>query len=216
MPTRTHYITASGQPPNGGVPPGVAFLGRPASENMPPPAYNPTSVVAPPPPGFSYLTGYPAPLIAYAPPPPPAPAPAPDPAPTFEPPGARLNGGAFVHEGRAYLFPAEHTIIHFFHAGDRPFENPQPAGAPPFMALHVATTSTVADLMRQLGVPQDVDGAGDRFGVTECIEVGDGSWTKGTSFILSQDRSKKTLKDLKWEGERPVWLAPFDAEKHHL
>lgn len=83
------------------------------------------------------------------------------------------------------------------------------------MAVLAPSTTTAADLMRQLGVPQDGDEAGDRFGVTECVEVGDGSWIKGKTFVVSQDRSKKTLKELKWEGEKPVWLASFDAEKHY-
>ena len=74
------------------------------------------------------------------------------------------------------------------------------------------------DLMHQLGVPA---GDNDRYGLTECVETGNGSWEKGSTYVLSQDRSRKTLAEVGWDETRGtekkvVWLAAFDAEKHSL
>ena len=68
---------------------------------------------------------------------------------------------------------------------------------------------TVKELIRQLGAPKGKD---DRVGITEAIELGDGAWLKGSTFVLSHDRSKQTLENLGWDEQRgknkkPVWLA---------
>ena len=120
-----------------------------------------------------------------------------------------------MQNGVAYLFPDSHTIIHFLFDGTRPFDG-HPGCTPEFTALKIPTTMTVADLMRRLGVP-DYDN--DRFGVTECVEVGDGSWTKGSTYILSEEKTKKTLKAIGWDDSRgvankPVWIAIYDKTRH--
>lgn len=125
----------------------------------------------------------------------------------------RLNGETFVQDGKAYLFPAEHTTIHFFNQGHRPFEGGAAGRSPPFLAARVSANTTVVELIAQLGYPKDAEGANDRFGITECVEVGGGEWKKGTTYVVSQERSKKTLKTIGWEG-RTVWVAPYDASKH--
>lgn len=214
MSTRQYYITPSGLPPNGGVPPGVSFLGRTPGDTAPPPAYGSAPVLV-------STSLWPAFLAAAAagtapstvPTPSPTPASAP---PAFEPPGTRLNGEKFVKDGKAYLFPAQHSTVHFFHEGHRPFEDPDTARSNlPFQAYQVSVSTTVADLIRLLGFPHGIDGATDRFGVTECVEAADSPWKKGTTYVVSQDRSKKTLQELGWGVEKPVWIAVFDAEKHH-
>lgn len=120
-----------------------------------------------------------------------------------------------MQNGVAYLFPNSHTIIHFFYDGHLPFSR-VPEEKHEFVVLKVPITMTVAGLMQQLGVPGSDR---DRFGVTECIDVGNGTWTKGTTYILSQDKSQKTLKAIGWDDSRgttskPIWLAVYDKDRH--
>lgn len=233
MATRRYYVTTTGQPPNGGVPPGTVFFGQPqTSDAPPPPPYSPPMMISPPPVTISLptyvamaippaLPVYLAPVASSAPPPTPpaAPAPAPPaadpPAASFEIPGVTHDGENFVKNGLAYLFPESHTIVHFLHDGTRPFERP-PGSTPEFAALKVPTMMTVADLMRRLGVPTGDDG---RFGVTECIELGNGYWMKGTTYMLGEAKSQKTVKEIGWDGSRgtsskPVWIAIHDKTRH--
>lgn len=219
MTTRRYYVTTTGQPPNGGVPPGTVFFGQPQTNDAPPPP--PPLMISPPPtvaPLPTYVATAPpalpvyfAPVASSAPPPPPADPPT---AP-FEIPGVTQDGENFVQNGLVYLFPESHTIIHFLHDGTRPFDRPQ-GSTPDFAALKVPTTMTVADLMRRLGVPTDDD---DRFGVTECIELGNGYWMRGMTYILGDVKSQKTVKDIGWDESRgtsskPVWIAIHDKARH--
>lgn len=225
MATRRYYVTTTGQPPNGGVPPGTVFFSQPQTNDAPqPPPYSPPTMMSPPPVAVAPLPIYVAtnppalpvcvvPVATSAPPPPPPPAD--PPAAPFEIPGVTHDGENFVQNGLAYLFPASHTIIHFLHDGTRPFDRPQ-GSTPNFAALKVTTMMTVADLMRSLGVPTDDD---DRFGVTECIELGNGHWIRGTTYILGEAKSQKTLKEIGWDESRgtsskPVWIAIHDKTRH--
>lgn len=75
---------------------------------------------------------------------------------------------------------------------------------------------TIAELMRLLGVPTDNN---DRYGITECFEAENDSWTKGRTFILSEDKSKSTLQEVGWDDSRgtknePVWLAIHNKALH--
>lgn len=212
------YYTESGDPPNGGIPPGLVFFADPRNvgqqpvnaEDSPPVAINITPPVtiniAPPPPG-------------PAPPPKPAKQPAKQPAsPTaeeFQIPGTKRGGATFVRNGAAYIFPKSSCIINFFADGTRPFEQPR-GSTPRFATLEVPTMITVAELMRLLGVPTDNN---DRYGITECFEAEDDSWTKGRTFILSEDQSKSTLQEVGWDDTRgsknePVWIAIHNKTLH--
>lgn len=205
MPTRTHYVTTTGQPPNGGVPPGVAFHGPP-----PPP---PPTPKAPGPPG----------------PAPPGPAPSaapPAPTPPFECPGLHLHGApAFGHKGLAYLFPREHIIIHFFNTGARPFEPwpgpsshqapPVPPPGPPFIGLRVPASLLLSELIIQLGAPAS---SGERYGITQCLESGEGRWATGQTWTVGGAASATTRVGELWQAAKKdgnvVWLAAYDREKH--
>lgn len=222
MAARRHYVTTSGQPPNGGVPPGTVFFGQPQTDNTPPPPPYHLSMMISPPHAVAPLPTYVAPALCALPewfasvdcsaPPP---LPADPPAASFEIPGVTHDGESFVQNGLAYLFPENHTMIHFLHDGTRPFDRPQ-GSTPDFAALKVPTLMTVADLMRRLGVPTDDD---DRFGVTECIELGNGYWMKGTTYILGEKKSQRTINEIGWDESRgtsskPVWIAIHDKTRH--
>lgn len=226
MASRKYYVTLNGQPPNGGVPPGTAFFGQVATPDPPaPPPYQPLVVVAPAPPPAT-LTIQPLPSLAFfvpvaasasaSPPPPPSPAPPPaQPSETYEIPGIMMDGATFVQDGKAYIFTENNTIINFLHDGTRPFDGGQ-GSILKFAALKVPTLMTVADLIRRLGVPKDDN---DRFGIVECIEQGNGYWAKGITYILSADKSKKTLQEICWDESRgtthkPVWIAIHDKTRH--
>ena len=179
------------EPPNGGVPPGVAFFGGVPNDDATLPSYSQDPAVSTvPAPSSSPPAGQ----------------------PPFEPPGIRFHGKTFEHEGKAYLFPAEHVIVHFFHNGRRPFEEAVGSNYE-FLEVYVSTKWSVQSLMWQLGIPKTDN---DRYGITECIEGENGAWSKGTTFILSQDRSKKTLAQVGWSHTRtnPVWLAVYDQDRH--
>lgn len=208
------FFTENGEPPNGAIPPGLVFFADPRNEgHLPPNAEDP-------PPVAINIT---PPVTINIAPPPPGPAPAVQPAaasPTpaagdFHIPGTQHGGASFIRNGAAYIFPRSSTIIHFFADGTRPFEQP-PGSTPRYATLEVPTMITVAELMRLLGVPNDNN---DRYGVTECFETDDDGWTKGRTFILSEDQSKSTLHQVGWDDSRgarnePVWLAIHNKALH--
>lgn len=220
------YFTESGEPPNGAIPPGLVFFADPRNagqlpvnaEDAPPVAINITPPVtiniAPPPPG----PAPPAPPAKSAKPAKPAQAAKPSPtqaAEDFQIPGTKRGGASFIRNGAAYIFPKSSAIINFFADGTRPFERP-PGSTPRYATLEVPTMITVAELMRLLGVPSDNN---DRYGITECFEADNDSWTKGRTFILSEDKSKSTLQQVGWDDSRgtknePVWLAIHNKAVH--
>lgn len=215
------YFTESGNPPNGGIPPGLVFFADPRNvrqarvnaEDSSPVAINITPPVT---------------INIASPPPGPAPPPKPpkiakqaakpsatSAAEDFQIPGTRHGGASFVRNGAAYIFPKSSCIINFFADGSRPFERP-PGSTPRYATLEVPTMITVAELMRLLGVPTDNN---DRYGITECFEAENDSWTKGRTFILSEDKSKSTLQQVGWDDTRgtksePVWLAIHNKTLH--
>ena len=204
------FFTENGEPPNGAMPPGLVFFADPRNEgHLPPNAEEPPPVA---------INITPPVTINIAPPAPPAqPVPA-SPAPAagdFQIPGTQHGGASFIRNGAAYIFPRSSTIIHFFADGTRPFEQP-PGSTPRYATLEVPTMITVAELMRLLGVPNDNN---DRYGITECFETDDDGWTKGRTFILSEDQSKSTLHQVGWDDSRgtrnePVWLAIHNKALH--
>lgn len=208
------FFTENGEPPNGAIPPGLVFFADPRNEGHLPPN------VEDPPPVAINITPPVTINIAHPPPgpaPPAHPAPA-SPAPAavdFQIPGTQHSGASFIRNGAAYIFPRSSTIIHFFADGTRPFEQP-PGSTPRYATLEVPTMITVAELMRLLGVPSDNN---DRYGITECFEADDDGWTKGRTFILSEDQSKSTLHQVGWDDSRgtrnePVWLAIHNKALH--
>ena len=108
-----------------------------------------------------------------------------------------------------YLFPEKHTVIHYFFDEFKPWEHQGVAHT--WAAFTVPTMVTVKQLIRQLRRERNDE---QLDGISECIELGDGAWLRGSSFKLSDDNSDQTLEALGWTEARgtvmkPVWLALY-------
>ncbi|MCJ1323257.1 Dishevelled associated activator of morphogenesis 2 [Xylographa vitiligo] len=237
--TRMHYKTKYGGPPNGGIPPGrtralaIAAFSGPPPPYIPPPAYTayPVHIVeitppappspAPPPYGgylpWAPFPTYPVPVIqvpvGFYPPPSPPPPPSQPPArpqPT-EPPGAKMDGAKIEFDDgiSTYIFPEDHAIIHFVNFEHQPVDHPGEEFG--FTVHKVPCFMPIKELIRRLGCPGTHD---TERGIVECLETGDGTWMKGSTFRLHEDRSKQRLEDIGWTKSRgtdrkPVWLAVY-------
>ncbi|MCJ1226217.1 hypothetical protein MMC12_002867 [Toensbergia leucococca] len=190
-------MTINGLPPNGGVPPGLAFKGRPQGRNPapPPPPYIPAA------PNMNQPAARQGRAIAHISPPPAASVPPADP-PYALPPGASLHGlGLDFPNGMGYFFPPreQHTVIHVMDNYYLPWIEPQKFH---FTTYTVTSLLTVQTLICQLGGS----------GVSECFELGDGAWLKGPTFMKNEKVSEQTLGALGWDNSRgqeqnSVWLA---------
>lgn len=213
------YVTVDGGPPMGGQPPQAP----PPPLASPPPPYSASVLAIPPRPDLGYVevrwnpvwpmqpapTRQPAPP-ASAPRPPPCHAPLPTGSNVASkvPPGMQLEG-TYVSfpDGLNYIFPAKHTVIHVVAGGYHPWDNPGSNFG--FTRHKVPCMMTVKELIGQLGATK---GGDDKNGITECLECGDGSWIKGSTFFAKDDKSKQTLEALGWDETRgkerkPVWVA---------
>ncbi|KAL8840596.1 MAG: hypothetical protein Q9170_001282 [Blastenia crenularia] len=226
---RRYYRTLSGQPPNGGVPPGTIFY--PVQQQSPPPyvlhhtaaqmmaptwypPQPPQQAFSPPPPYVMRPSQPPAPsqqFVYHTPafsPPQPAP-----PAPQWAPPGATLLGQPAPNfEGVGYLYPKDHTVIHVIM--DKFMDLNTTLRLSKFEPRLFPTGLTVRELIKQLGAP-DEDEA--KYGVMEVHERGDGKWTPGQTILLSSEHAQKTLREIGWSETRgfaskPVWLKIHKAE----
>lgn len=229
------YITVHGGPPNGGRPPGMPSRtpARVPTFSMfpepPPPPYTPN-----PPPFFSrapqpaplpfsgfypwsHFMSCPAPLIPVPigarPPSPPSPPPPAAPARPEDLPGAKLEGAKIEFDDgiSSYIFPEEHTIIHFVRHGHQPWDHPGELLT--FTSHKVPCSMPIKELIRRLGCPGDYEQAR---GVVECLEVGGGVWLRGSTFRLHEDKSKQRLEEVGWTPSRgttrkPTWLAVYKA-----
>ncbi|KAL9000800.1 MAG: hypothetical protein Q9169_000554 [Polycauliona sp. 2 TL-2023] len=235
---RQYFRTLNGEPPNGGVPPGVAFY---PSQPPPGPSAQPAASLPPPPPPYAMhsFSSYVDPRMfflqqmAQPPPPPlpappaptlldaqmfyhplqtiPAPAPAPAPRP-WTPLGASLLGQqAPIFEGVSYLYPQHHTVFHIIM--DVHMQLDAPTSHPKFDPRLFPTDLSVAELIRRLGAPTTDN---SKYGVMEVHPMGDGRWTAGTTVLLNSDLAKKTLREVGWGETRgfaaaPVWLKVHTA-----
>jgi hypothetical protein len=240
---RMHYRTISGRPPNGGRPPGIPGPNPYAGFGIPPPATPPypppqyfhgayppppmpvVGVMPPPPPIFPMPYNYAPigvipgpPVFAALPPPPvlvapPPPAAAPSPPSPPDVPGANLDGASVSFDDgvTSYIFPEKHTLIHFIRNEHQPWNYPRVQFG--FTTHKVPCMMPIKELIKRLGVPGDDD---ENRGIVECLDRGDGYWTKGTTFKLSEDKSKQTLGEIGWTEHRgrtqkPTWLAVYKA-----
>ncbi|KAH0545400.1 hypothetical protein FGG08_000541 [Glutinoglossum americanum] len=154
-----------------------------------------------------YFAGPIAPAAPPAPPAAPA-APAAGVPPNDDaPPGARFGGNRDgLPRGASYLYPAKHTTIHVVKGNFDPLTNPGTEFN--FWVFKVATILTIGDLILQLGGRA---GGNDKCGITELLEVGDGSWAKGITIFQKDDQKKQTMAAVGWDETRgaakgPVWL----------
>lgn len=206
MPEETRYVTLSGNPPNGGFPPGQMFASvvveqQPVTQPEyygPPPAYN-----------LPLPTDFPA---WYQGPPPPAPA-APA-APLSNPcwcetQGQHAGGNAPNEDGWSLLMPSDLVSFLFVENGLRPCDAPN--GHYPhqfvFTKYKAPSVMTVADLLTKIKAPP-----GDHIGITEMEELGDDRFTAGITITRGSELAKKTLAEIGWTQRKseiaPIWLAP--------
>ena len=70
----------------------------------------------------------------------------------------------------------------------------------------VPSDMTVRELIQRMGAPE---GADDRNGITECIELGNGLWGQGRTFSIAGEASGMTVDAarLQKDGGGVVWLA---------
>ncbi|KAH0542305.1 hypothetical protein GP486_008648 [Trichoglossum hirsutum] len=194
-------------PPAAPPPPYAALAGPPN-----PPIAGPRIPVRPHP--FHLFGPLPLPPAALpaapvaAPPPAPPAAAAPPAADEDYPPGTHFDGSRDgLPAGTSYLFPKKHTTVYVVKGSFDPLANPRTEFD--FWMFKVPTILTVGDLIHQLGART---GGSDKCGVTELLEVGDGSWAKGVTIFLNDDNQKKqALAALGWDETRgaakpPVWL----------
>ncbi|PGH12364.1 hypothetical protein AJ79_04312 [Helicocarpus griseus UAMH5409] len=193
------YLTPDGQPPNGGLPPHMAFQ-QPQAQFAAP-------II-------------PMPLIAPTPPTPPAPQEPLLPIPHGAMIPDNTNLPLTLNGGQGYIFSPKHTTIHLFHCTTHYPWNAQ-NGIIDFMIFHAPTNMTVEDLIKQI-CPRD-QGIRGR-GVIECLLGVQGNMTafnRGEEYFIGEGRGqaqemknkvKKTLAEVGWNehrktGANPVWLA---------
>ncbi len=109
-------------------------------------------------------------------------------------------------QGMTYLFPAQYTCLHVITSTVVPFDHPDVEFQ--FTILQCPINMTVIELLNQLDASKGPD---DKNGVTECLELGDGYWSKGLSIFKNDGAAKKTLAQVGWDQKRgvshkPVWL----------
>lgn len=118
-----------------------------------------------------------------------------------------MNGASGPPPGMNYLYPQHHTCVHLLLDGYLPWANPGTEFR--FKLYTPATCLTIRELIHQLGTEKTID---MKMGLTECLEVGDGTWLKGSTFFFSDARSEQTLAAVGWDqtrgmGDRkPVWV----------
>ncbi|KAM5445930.1 hypothetical protein MaudCBS49596_006999 [Microsporum audouinii] len=150
------------------------------------------------------------------------------PPPAAQSQASRLPTGAYppnsdralvLPNGQGYIFPQKHTTIHIIEAYTAPWDNP--GGTFQWRSYRVPSTMTVSELIEQLCPTKAPDGReATARGITECLEVGDGSWLKGSDFWVGGHRGsddnmkrrvKQTLATVGWTDQRgavaqPVWI----------
>ncbi|KAI9787625.1 MAG: hypothetical protein M1839_000156 [Geoglossum umbratile] len=204
------YIPVPNQNPLAPPPPYAAVVGQRNPFVAGPPGFP-----ANPPPHPGWGPGGPLALPAARPAAPAAPAPpaapaapaAAAPAGGDYPPGTHIDGNrAGLPRGVNYLYPKKHTTIRVVKGNFDPLSSPRQEFD--FWAYKVPTILTVSDLIHQLGAQA---GGNDKCGVTELLEVGDGTWSKGVTIFQKDDQKKQTLAAMGWDEARGttkpvVWL----------
>ncbi|OAL75223.1 hypothetical protein A7D00_0821 [Trichophyton violaceum] len=184
--------------------------------NVPPPAPAPMAPDSSPP-----RAPNPSPTATQAPSPasPPAAAPA---------QGRRLPSGAYPPDseramvlptGQGYIFPKKHTTLHIIEAFTAPWDNP--GGTFQWRSYRVPSSMSISELIDQLCPTKTPDGrdVASR-GIIECLEIGDGTWLKGSEFWIGgrrggddnmKRRVSQSLTAVGWTEQRgsvaqPVWI----------
>jgi hypothetical protein len=145
----------------------------------------------------------PAPHASKATPPSPKSSP-PAPKPAPPPPSA----GAGLHPRATLLAPASATtVVHLLDRGFKPWAAPYTQFD---FSLHQVPVAVTLEALVGVVYPAGDKGAKEN-GVVEAIEVGDGTWIRGSAFKAGEEASKQTLEKVGWSasrgrGRKPVWL----------
>jgi hypothetical protein len=107
--------------------------------------------------------------------------------------------------GMGYVFPKDDTVLHIFHFGRRPWEDPYEL--PEWNALNIPNTLMVNELICNT---EKKFGTG-KLRMTELYPRGQGLWDKRTSFVRDGPNTGKTLQEVGWgsqgkDGKPPIWI----------
>jgi hypothetical protein len=179
--------------------------------------YHPTSAL---PPQAVYIGSQPSSALASSvfigsrplPPPPPGPtwidAAAPNPPPYNDAPpqGSRVKGllPKFPDRNSGYIFPKNNCTFHIIKGDRKPWE--WQGLTLDFNVMHAPTNMTLAEFIEQVGAIEKapLSTPRDQIGVVEVFEGGNGTWHKGTAFMLGDggNRMKQTLQEVGWDSDR--------------
>ncbi|KAI4124327.1 MAG: hypothetical protein LQ338_004840, partial [Usnochroma carphineum] len=115
----------------------------------------------------------------------------------LEPPGGHFHGYSVEVQGVRALFPLRTAV---FHVMNRDFMKGLPSGY--MQPWEFPTGLTVRDFCVALGI---------RGGISECHEMGDGTWMHSQTFLPGDTRAGKTLEEVGWTPGRgikskPIWI----------
>lgn len=72
--------------------------------------------------------------------------------------------------------------------------------------MHAPTNMTLEEFIEQVGAVEraPANTPRDRIGVVEVLEAGNGTWLKGTEFMLGDEdgRMSMTLQEVGWDNDR--------------
>ncbi|PSN64292.1 hypothetical protein BS50DRAFT_678433 [Corynespora cassiicola Philippines] len=99
--------------------------------------------------------------------------------------------------GVTHVEAAEHTIVHLLKTEFAPWlVQMQPILTE---SLHIASSTGINRFITVCNNNQDAEG----FAVSECIELGNGMWEKGQTFVFNDAISRVlTMKDAGWDNQR--------------
>ncbi|KAM3413978.1 hypothetical protein BST61_g10644 [Cercospora zeina] len=140
-------------------------------------------------------------------------------APSSAPPATKFGGCPTLAPGVNYMFPSKksHTKLHVFNKCSPVWEDKYKSKQLAFKIFKVSTGFSVRNVIeRVLGKDEgDAEGCG-KWAATECHEVGEGAWKKGTTIPYSDDKAAGALASMGWDQKRgnerpPVWLVVHKA-----
>ncbi|SPO01184.1 uncharacterized protein DNG_03931 [Cephalotrichum gorgonifer] len=109
------------------------------------------------------------------------------------------TGGTGCEPGYNYFFHSKNTKMHVFKTPTPPWQLPASAHVP-FSAVHVPTSTTLAELLRGFGC-DNRDPKKNR--CYEIVQGTGGRWYKGMSFAGDEkDAGKKTIGEIGWDETR--------------
>ncbi|PPJ60920.1 hypothetical protein CBER1_06205 [Cercospora berteroae] len=135
------------------------------------------------------------------------------------PPATKVGGCPTLAPGVNYMFPSKksHTKLHVFNKCSPVWEDKYKGKQLAFKIFKVSTGFSVRNVIeRVLGKGEgDKEGCG-KWVATECHEVGEGAWKKGTTIPYSDDKAAGSLASMGWDQKRgnqrpPVWLVVHKA-----